>query len=240
MCDHVPAQVAGVVEAGGALTAGVRLLPGVRSQVDLQAAVLREALPALRAGVRLLPGVNAHVDAQRGLVDERLAAKRAEGGRLPRVTRPVRDQVLAAEEALAAEAAVQGLEDAVGEGVLLLVELADVTRLPRLTVVFFCFHCRVHNGRSHPGGLIPLRLAVPVVRHPSRRVSAGGEVHEAVVGDVVVRGQGGESLEFGGGEEGVALVLEELLPSSANTEDSQLLVLSRPSPCRKTTEVVMA
>lgn len=43
---HVPPEVAGVVKAGRALGAGVRLLPGVRPQVNLQAAVLREALPA--------------------------------------------------------------------------------------------------------------------------------------------------------------------------------------------------
>lgn len=63
VCDHVPAQVARVVEAGGALTAGVRLLSRVSPQVDLQAAVLREAFPTLHTSVRLLPGVNAHVDA---------------------------------------------------------------------------------------------------------------------------------------------------------------------------------
>lgn len=91
VCDHVSAQVAGVVEAGGALVAGVRLLSGVSPQVDLQAAVLREALPALRTSVRLLASVYAHVDAQRGLVDERLAAQCARNGRLSRVTRPVND-----------------------------------------------------------------------------------------------------------------------------------------------------
>lgn len=70
MCDHVSAKVAGVVEAGGALTASVWLLPGVGPQVDLQAAVLREAFSTLRTGVRLLASVNAHVDAQCGLVDK--------------------------------------------------------------------------------------------------------------------------------------------------------------------------
>lgn len=35
VCDHVSAQVAGVVEAGAALVARVRLLAGVSPQVDL-------------------------------------------------------------------------------------------------------------------------------------------------------------------------------------------------------------
>lgn len=70
VCDHVPAQVARVVEAGSALIAGVRLFPRVSPQVDLQAAVLCEAFPTLHASVRLLPGVDAHVDGQGCLVDE--------------------------------------------------------------------------------------------------------------------------------------------------------------------------
>lgn len=143
MCDHVPAQVAGVVEAGGALVAGVRLLPRVSPQVDLQAAVLREAFPALRASVRLLPGVYAHVDAQRGLVDERLAAKGAKNGRFPGVTRPVHNQVFAAEEVLAAEAAVKRFVDSGRK--LLLGELADVTGVPHVTIssnYLWCY-CRI-------------------------------------------------------------------------------------------------
>lgn len=68
MCDHVSAQVAGVVKAGGALAAGVRFLSGVSPQVDLQAAVLCEAFPTLRTSVGLLASVDTHVDAQRGLV----------------------------------------------------------------------------------------------------------------------------------------------------------------------------
>ena len=70
VCDHVSAQVAGVVEAGCALVARVWLLSRVSPQVDLQAAILREALPTLITSVRLLPSVNAHVDAQRGLGEE--------------------------------------------------------------------------------------------------------------------------------------------------------------------------
>lgn len=64
------AQVAGVVEAGGALVACVRLLSRVSPQVDLQATVLCEAFSTLLAGVWLLSRVNAHVDAQGGLVDK--------------------------------------------------------------------------------------------------------------------------------------------------------------------------
>lgn len=78
--DHVPAQVAGVVEAGGALIAGVWLLSRVSPQVDLQAAILREAFPTLMTSVRLLPCVDTHVDGQSGLVDERLAAEGAGDG----------------------------------------------------------------------------------------------------------------------------------------------------------------
>lgn len=70
VCDHMPAQVAGVVEAGGALIASVWLLSRVSPQVDLQAAVLREAFPALIASVRLLPRVDTHMDGQSGLVDK--------------------------------------------------------------------------------------------------------------------------------------------------------------------------
>lgn len=70
VCDHVPSQVAGVVETGSTLITGVWLLSGMSPQVDLQAAVLCEAFSALRTGVRLLPGVNAHVNAQCGLVDK--------------------------------------------------------------------------------------------------------------------------------------------------------------------------
>lgn len=77
---HVSAQVAGVVEAGGALIAGVRLLTRVSPQVDLQAAVLRETFPTLWTSVRLLTGVYAHVDAQCGLVDKRLAAQGTRNG----------------------------------------------------------------------------------------------------------------------------------------------------------------
>lgn len=141
VCDHVPAQVAGVVEAGGALIAGVRLLPRVSPQVDLQAAVLREALPTLRTSIRLLPGVNAHVDAQCGLVHKRLAAKGAKSGRLPGVTCPVHNQVFTVEEALAAEAAVQRFVDAMWEDVLWLGELADMTRVPHLIITsyYLCF-----------------------------------------------------------------------------------------------------
>lgn len=231
MCDHVPAQVAGVVEAGRALIAGVRLLSRVSPQVDLQAAVLREALPALRTSVRLLPGVNAHVDRQCGLVDERLATKGTGKWHLPGVGCPVDDQVFAAEEALATEAAVQGFVDVVREDVLLLGELADVTGMTHMTIscCYWCFYCRIKRCR-----VISLQLAVScqsntVVLHPSHRgsvIGTGGKRQEAVMGDGVVRRQRAESLEFRGGEEAVACLLQRPFPSSVNTHDSQLLVIT--------------
>lgn len=134
MCEHVSAQVAGVVEAGRAVVAPVRLLSRVCPQVDLQAAVLREAFAALGAGVRLLPGVDAHVDVQRGLVDERLAATGARDRRLPGVSGPMHNEVFAAVEALPAEAAVQRFVRRVQEKGLLLGELADETGEPPVAV----------------------------------------------------------------------------------------------------------
>ncbi len=142
VCDHVPAQVAGVVEAGGTLIAGVWLLSRVSPQVDLQAAVLREAFPTLSTCVRLLPCVNAHVYGQSGLVDKRLAAKGAGNRRLPGVSCPVYNQVFTTVEALATEAAVQGF---VREDVLLLGELAHITGVHQMTICsYYClFHCRI-------------------------------------------------------------------------------------------------
>lgn len=231
VCDHVPAQVAGVVEASRALVAGVWLLSRVSPQVDLQAAVLREAFPTLRASVRLLPGVNAHVDRQCGLVDERLATKGTGKWHLPGVGRPVYDQVFAAEEALATEAAVQGFVDAVREDVLLLGELADVTGMTHVTIscCYWCFYCRIQGCQ-----VISLQLAVScqsntVILHPSHRgsvIGTGGESQEAVMGDVAVRRQRAESLELRGGEEAVARLLQRPFPSSVNTHDSQLLMIT--------------
>lgn len=238
MRDHVSAQVAGVVEAGGALAAGVRFLSRVSPQVDLQAAVLREALPALRTSVGLLAGVNAHVDAQRGLVDERFATQGARNGRLPRVSRPVDDQVLAGEEALAAEAAVQRLVDSVRVDVVLLGELADMTGVTCLTLGSqYCFYCRVQCGRSHLSRRVSIQLSVPhqgatVVLRRSHWCSVtgpGAEAEEAVVGDAVVWGQGAESLELRGGEECVALLLQGPLSSAVDTHDPQLLALLSPA-----------
>lgn len=141
----MPAQVAGVVEAGTALIAGVWLLSRVGPQVDLQAAVLREALPTLRTSVRLFPSVNAHVDTQCILVDERLTTKGTKNGRFSGVTCPVHNQVFTAEEALATEAAVQRFVDTVREDILLLGKLADKTRVPHLTIssYYLCIYCRI-------------------------------------------------------------------------------------------------
>lgn len=137
VCDHVSAKVAGVVETGCALTAGVRLLSGVCPQVDLQTAVLREAFSTLRTCVRLLARVNAHVDAKCGLIDKRLAAQRARDRRLPGVTRAMYYEVFAAVEALATEVAVQGFVGGVREDILLLWELAHVTGVPHLTLSYY-------------------------------------------------------------------------------------------------------
>lgn len=62
MCDHVSAQVAEVVEAGGALFAGIGFLSRVSPQMDFQASTMREAFLTLRAGVRLLPRVNTQMN----------------------------------------------------------------------------------------------------------------------------------------------------------------------------------
>lgn len=129
VCDHVPAQVAGVVEAGAALTAGVRLLSRVSPQVDLQAATLCETFPALCTGIWLLPSVNAHVDAQCSLVDEGLAAICTGDRRLPGVACSVYNQVFSAEKVLTTEATVQGFVGILREEILWLGEQADMTGL---------------------------------------------------------------------------------------------------------------
>lgn len=132
MRDHVSAQVARVVETGGALAARERLFSRMRPQVDLEAAVLREAFPTLHAGIRLLAGVNSHVDSQRGLVRESLAAQGTRHGHLTGVSGTVQDKFLAAMEVLATEAAVQRFADRVGEDVVLLREVAGLS---------ICIHC---------------------------------------------------------------------------------------------------
>lgn len=232
VCDHVSAQVAGVVEAGGALVAGVGLLARMSPQVDLQAAVLREALPTLRTRVWFLSGVDAHVDAKRGLVDERLAAQGARNGGLARVACPVNDQVFAAEEALAAEAAIQGFADGVSEGVLLLWERADVTGVAHLAIRpgYSCFNGTIQ--RRHLSGVISFQLAVSeqphtVILHCSAWCSVnGGEIHNTVVSDTVVRRQRAKSLQFRGSEEGVRFLLKRPLSSAVDTHYSQLLVIA--------------
>lgn len=219
--DHVPPQVAGVVKAGRTLTAGVRLLSGVSPQVDLQAPVLREALAALHTRVRLLPGVYAHVDGQRGLVDERLAAEGAGDRSLPGVGRPVHDQVLAGEEALATEAAVEGFVGRMQEDALLLGELAHGARMPHVNIGLYCSVqcCRGQLGVSHQSHSALL--------HPPHRDSVAGtrgEVHQAVVGDLVVRGQRAQSLQLGGREEDVAVLLQRPFSTSMNAHDPQLVM----------------
>lgn len=70
MCDHVSTQVAEVVEAGGALYAGVGFLSRMGPQMDFQASTMREAFVTLRAGVRLFPRVNTQMNGQRGLFEK--------------------------------------------------------------------------------------------------------------------------------------------------------------------------
>lgn len=77
--------------------------------------------------------------------------------------------------------------------------------------------------------MISFQLAVSVILHPSHRGSVtgtSGEIQETVMGDVVVGRQRAKSLEFRGSEEGVALILQRPFPSSVNTHDSQVLIIT--------------
>lgn len=193
VCDHVPAQVAQIVEAGGALFAGVGLLSRVCPQVDLQASAVGEAFPALRAGVRLLPRVNAQVNGQRGLFEKGLPTVGTNAGILAHVSGPVGDQVLGAQEVPAAEAAVKVLGDTRNEDVLLLLlllELADIAGMSQVAVRPNKGH--FYNSRRHWSGPI-LQLAASyqsnALNLPSHGRSLGGavgEVQETVMGDTVI------------------------------------------------------
>lgn len=233
VCDHVSPQVAEVVEAGGALFAGVGFLPRVSPQMDLQASAVREALPALRAGVRLLPCVNAQVDGQRGLFEKGLPAIGTNAGVLAHVGCPVLDQVFGTEEAPAAEAAVKVLGDIWNEDVRLLGELADIARVAHHAV-------RPDKGHFHyswcqlSGSIFQLTVShqfntLVLLRSCHwHSVSGGlGEIKETIVGDAVFGRQGAKVLKFGGSEEAILHVLQRAFPSSVDAQNPQLVASIR-------------
>lgn len=77
--------------------------------------------------------------------------------------------------------------------------------------------------------MILFQLAVSVILHSSHRgsvIGTSGEILETVMNDVMVRRQRAKSLEFRDSEEGVSLLLQRPFPSSMNTHDSQLLIIT--------------
>lgn len=134
MCDHVSAQVAEVVEAGGALYASIGFLSRMSPQMDFQASTMREAFPTLRAGVWLLPRVNTQMNGQRGLFEKRLPTIGTNAGVLAHMSCPVCDQVFGTDEVPATEAAVKILGVTWNEEVWLLGKLAEITWVSHLTI----------------------------------------------------------------------------------------------------------
>lgn len=233
VCDHVSAQVAEVVETGGALFAGVGFLSRVSPQVDFQATAMREAFPTLGAGVRLLPRVNTQMNGQRVLFEKRLPAIGTNAGVLAHMSCPVRDQVCGTGKVLAAEAAVKILGVTWNEDVWLLGELADITWVSCLTIS--PNKERISHSCCHLSGLILLltvsyhfiTLILSGLHHGNSVSSTSGEIQEAVMGDIVVRRQRAKVLKFRGREEAVFHILQRAFPSPMDAQNSQLFASVR-------------
>lgn len=186
-------QVAEVVEAGGALYAGIGFLSRMGPQMDFQASTMCEAFPALRAGVWLFPCVNTQMNGQRGLFEKRLPTIGTNAGVLAHMSCPVCDQVFWTEEALAAEAAVKILGVTWNEDVWLLGKLADITWVSHLTISTNKGH--IYYSWCHLSGFIQLlsvsyhftTLVLLRPRYWHSVSSTSVEIQETVMGDIVVR-----------------------------------------------------